>query len=248
MRESASAFSAVFSNRSLRRLQLANASSIIGGWAYVVALAVFAYRVDGAYAVGLLAAARWVSGGIAAPLAGVIGDRFPRVRVMIASDLVRALTLAAMALAVFADAPVSRCLRPRLVATLSATPFGPAQAALLPQLARSPAELTAANASTSAVDNVGSFLGPALGGLLVARRPTSRSSSSSRPLLYASSALVVAAIRHREQVDRGTEEDEGGGLREAARRLQHARSLSRGCVSSSGSSPPRRSSTARSTC
>ena len=85
---------AVFANRSLRRLQLANAGSIVGGWAYVVALAVFAYGEDGAYAVGLLATARWLCGGLAAPLAGVVGDRYPRVRVMIASDLVRAATLA----------------------------------------------------------------------------------------------------------------------------------------------------------
>ncbi len=38
----------VFANPSLRRIQLANASSIVGGWAYVVALAVFAYEEDGA--------------------------------------------------------------------------------------------------------------------------------------------------------------------------------------------------------
>ena len=210
VRESVSAFAAVFSNRSLRRLQFANASSIIGGWAYVVALAVFAYRADGAYAVGLLAAARWVSGGIAAPVAGVIGDRYPRVRVMIASDLVRAVTLAAMAAAVLADAPTLVVYGLALVATLSATPFGPAQAALLPQLARSPAELTAANASTSAVDNIGSFLGPMLGGLLVAVGDVEVVFVVAA-LLYAASALVVASIRHREPIERGEEDDDGGG-------------------------------------
>ncbi|MBA3427683.1 MAG: hypothetical protein H0U07_03815, partial [Actinobacteria bacterium] len=78
VRESMGAFGAVFANRALRRLQVANTTSIVGGWAYVVALAVYAYREDGAYAVGLLATARWFSGGLAAPLAGVIGDRYPR--------------------------------------------------------------------------------------------------------------------------------------------------------------------------
>ncbi|MBA2462613.1 MAG: hypothetical protein H0V45_12740, partial [Actinobacteria bacterium] len=147
VRESVGSLGAVFANPSLRRLQLANASSIVGGWAYVVALAVFAYREDGAYAVGLLATARWLCGGLAAPIAGVVGDRYPRVRVMIASDLVRAATLATMGLATLAGAPAFAIYGLALAATLSATPFSPAQAALLPQLARSPGELTAANAS-----------------------------------------------------------------------------------------------------
>jgi MFS family permease len=191
--ESVRPLGAVFANPSLRRLQLANASSVIGGWAYVVALAVFAYAEDGAYAVGLLATARWLCGGLAAPIGGIVGDRYPRVRVMIASDLVRAVVLASMGLASFTGAPPFAVYGLALLATLSATPFGPAQAALLPQLARSPGELTAANASTGAVDNVGSFVGPALGGLVVA----------------------VANVGHREQMERGDGGDAGGGLRGA---------------------------------
>jgi MFS family permease len=214
LRESVAAFAAVFGNRALRRLQFANGASIIGGWAYVVALALYAYDQNGAYAVGLLAAARWVSGGIAAPLAGVIGDRYPRARVMVASDLVRALTLAAMAFAVFVEAPPVVVYVLAVFATLSATPFGPAQAALLPQLARTPAELTAANASTSAVDNVGSFLGPSLGGLLVFVADVELVFIVSA-LLYASSAVLVASIRHREQIERGGEENEPGGVGDA---------------------------------
>jgi len=41
IRDSMRAFGAVYRNRGLRRLQLAWASAIIGGWAYVVSLAVF---------------------------------------------------------------------------------------------------------------------------------------------------------------------------------------------------------------
>jgi len=214
VRESMGAFGAVFANRALRRLQVANTTSIVGGWAYVVALAVYAYREDGAYAVGLLATARWFSGGLAAPLAGVIGDRYPRARVMIASDLVRAATLAAMALAVLAGAPPFVVYALAVVATLSATPFGPAQAALLPQLARSPAELSAANASTGAVDNIGSFVGPALGGLLVAVANV-EAVFATAAALYLSSAVVVWSIGHREQLEREEDEGDTGGLRAA---------------------------------
>lgn len=214
MRESLGAFRDVFANPALRRIQLANASSIVGGWAYVVALAVFAYRADGVYAVGLLATVRWLCGGIAAPLAGVVGDRYPRVRVMIASDLVRAALLGAMAFAVLADAPPFAVYALAVAATLAATPFGPAQAALLPQLARSPAELTAANASAGAVDNVGSFVGPALGGLLVAGASVEAVFATSAAL-YLASALLVASLGHREQRERDSDGEDGGGLRKA---------------------------------
>ena len=213
VRESLGALGEVFANPLLRRVQLANASSIVGGWAYVVALAVFAYRADGAYAVGLLATVRWLCGGVAAPLAGIVGDRYPRVRVMIASDLVRAGMLASMAVAVLADAPTLLVYALAVAATLAATPFGPAQAALLPQLARSPAELTAANGSAGAVDNVGSFAGPALGGLLVAAAGVETVFATSAGL-YLGSAALVASLGHREQ-QREEDDEDGGGLREA---------------------------------
>ena len=54
-----------------------------------------------------------------------------------------------------------------LVAIVS-TAFHPAQAALTPSLARAPEELTAANAVGSTIESVGTFAGPALGGLLLA--------------------------------------------------------------------------------
>ena len=46
--------------------------------------------------------------------------------------------------------------------------FTPAEAAMLPGLARSPDELTAANATSSTIESIGSFAGPAIGGVLVA--------------------------------------------------------------------------------
>jgi len=54
------------------------------------------------------------------------------------------------------------------VTALAGTPFRPAQAALLPGLARSPGELTAANVASSTIESVGFFAGPALGGILLA--------------------------------------------------------------------------------
>ena len=51
----------VFRNPGLRRLQLAFAGSIVGDWAYAVAVAVYAYERGGPTAVGVLGVIRYVS-------------------------------------------------------------------------------------------------------------------------------------------------------------------------------------------
>ena len=48
------------------------------------------------------------------------------------------------------------------------TPFRPALRALLPSLADSPQELTAANGTTSTLESLSFFVGPAIAGLLLA--------------------------------------------------------------------------------
>ena len=70
----------VYRNHGLRRLQLAWAGSIIGTWAYSVAIVVYAYHQGGASAVGLMGLIRWLPAAFAAPFTSVLGDRLPRVR------------------------------------------------------------------------------------------------------------------------------------------------------------------------
>jgi MFS family permease len=165
---SATALRRAFGNPDLRRLQLAAAGSIVGNWSYVVALAVFAYEEGGAAAVGLVALIRFIPAAIAAPFTSSLGDRFPRARVMLVSDLIRAAVMLAAALAIYADASPAIVYALAAVASIVGTAFRPAQAALLPSLARTPEELTAANVAASTIESVGVFLGPALGGLLLA--------------------------------------------------------------------------------
>jgi len=168
MRESLRAMREVMQNRALRRLQLAWAGSIIGSWAYSIALVVYAYDHGGASAVGLIGLIRWIPAAVASPLAAVLGDRYPRVRVMLASDLLRAAGLAAMAACVLVHAPVAVVYLLASAVAVTTTAFQPAEAALLPSLARSPEELTAANVSSSTIESLGFCVGPALGGILLA--------------------------------------------------------------------------------
>jgi MFS family permease len=219
LRASLTAFRRVFSNRDLRRLQLAWAGSNIGGWAYTVAIAVYAYQQDGAYAVGLIGLARWIAAGAASPFTGALGDRFPRVRVMVTADLLRAVLLGSMALVVVADGSPIVVYAISIVGTVIGTAFRPAQAALVPGLAKSPEELTAANVAASTIESVGIFVGPALGGVLVATAGVEATFAASAGLLVWSAALIGAVDEPAKEVgaeDAEGDADGGGFLRETS--------------------------------
>ena len=64
---------------------------------------------------------------------------------MLGADLLRASALAAMAACVVTDAPAAIVYVLASVVAVLATVFEPAQSALIPSLARTPEELTAAN-------------------------------------------------------------------------------------------------------
>ena len=159
---------AVFRNPNLRRIELAWAGSITGQFAYSVALAVYAYRHGGAGTVGLVIVLRMLPAALLSPFAAVIGDRHRRERVMLAADLARAAAVGASAVLVFLDGPTALVYALAVVTSTVATAFHPAQAALLPSVAGSPEELTAANVTSSSIESVGVFVGPALGGLVLA--------------------------------------------------------------------------------
>jgi len=96
---SSRAFREVFANPDLRRIQLAWAGSLIGTWAYGIAIVVYAYEQGGATAVGIVGLSRWLAAAFASPFAALLGDRYDRRLVMVVSDLVRALLIAGAAVA-----------------------------------------------------------------------------------------------------------------------------------------------------
>ncbi|MEP7335407.1 MAG: MFS transporter [Actinomycetota bacterium] len=213
MRESLGAFRRAFSNPGLRRIQLAWVGSNVAGWAYGVVIAVYAFQQDGAYAVGLVALVRFIAAGIASPLTGVVGDRLPRARVMLAADLIRIVLFLAMAGLVAAGSASLLVYAISVVGTVVGTAFRPAQAALVPSLARTPEELTASNVTSSTTESIGMFVGPALGGVLVAVSGVEIALVVITALL-GWSALMVALIDEPARAEREASEPEGL-LREA---------------------------------
>lgn len=166
--DSRQAITRVFRSPSLRRLNLALVGSVIGDWAFAVALSVYAFRSGGATALGVISVVRYLTMALLAPFMATLADRYDRRRVMVASDVVRVLLVAAAAAIVIADGPAVPVYALSIVVGVVGLVFRPAQAAILPSLASSPTELTAANVASSTINSVGFFVGPAVAGLLLA--------------------------------------------------------------------------------
>jgi MFS family permease len=166
--DSTSAFRDVIRNPNLRRLELAWTASILGQWAYLVAVSVYAYHAGGEAAVGLILFLRLVPAGLIAPFAGLLADRYPRERVLVGCNVARIVLIGGAAACVFADTRPAVVYALAVAAAIATTPFRSAQAALTPSLALSPRELTAANAVASTIESIAVFAGAALAGALLA--------------------------------------------------------------------------------
>ncbi len=166
--ESAAAFRGNFENPQLRRLQLAGIGSVVGQWAYSIAVSVYAFEAGGAKAVAIVTLIRTIPAAVAAPFLSTLADRLPRIPVMSASSLGSAIAVAAAGVVALSDGPPWAVYALACASSILGTLFLPAESALLPDLARDPEELTAANVTRSTIESVGSFVGPAIGGLLLA--------------------------------------------------------------------------------
>ena len=201
LREAIDAFAAVFSNPALRLVEASWALSITAYWVFIVALALFAYEEGGATAVGLVGLIRVLPSVVAAPFAAMLGDRYPRHRVILIVNVARtALILAAAAVALL-DAHIAWIYLLTALVGLMQSLFRPTQSALMPSLARSPEELTAGNLVLTTIESLGVFLGPAVGGIMLALTGTDAVFAASA-IAFLLSALLLAGVRPEREVER----------------------------------------------
>ena len=151
----------------LLRVELAYVGFNVAEWATWVSILAFAYEVGGAAATGLVALVQLIPAALVAPLAAIAGDRYRRERVLLGGYVAQAVSMAATATALLAGAPVPLIYGLAALAATSITITRPAQYALLPTLARTPDELTAANVASSWTESVSVLAGPALAALLL---------------------------------------------------------------------------------
>jgi CRP-like cAMP-binding protein len=136
--------------------------------AFMVGLAVMAFRDGGVTAVGLVAAARMAAAAVLAPSLAMVADRVRRERVLTAVGLIRAAALGGAAAVAALDGPAIVTYIMAVVATVAFALFRPAHSALLPALCTSPQQLTQANAVRGLLDSSATLGGPIVAAVLLA--------------------------------------------------------------------------------
>lgn len=158
----------VLRHRDFRLLFWGQAASSLGSNAVMVAMAIYITRTTGSASdLGLILAAGTVPLVVLVLFGGVWADRLPRHRVMIVSDLIRALAHAVLAVLILSgSARVWEIALIEVVFGAAWAFFQPAYTGLVPQTVPED-ELQAARALTETVWNLSMVLGPALGTILV---------------------------------------------------------------------------------
>lgn len=165
----------VLRHRDFALLWSGQSVSVVGDGIYTIAIALEALRLsDHASTLAYVEAARIVPNAVLLLFAGAVVDRLPRRLVVLAADALRAGAVAALAALVVAHAlSVTELVFVSVAVGVGDAFFYPAYRAIMPELL--PADLlTQGNAFNSASQTVGvSFVGPVLGGVLVAAGGTS---------------------------------------------------------------------------
>jgi MFS family permease len=209
LRQVVEAVASALRNADIRRAELCWGAAITAEWAHFVAFGVFAYEYGGVAAVGVAGLVRLLPAALVAPFAASFGDRFPRERFLLAMALVGALALGGSAAAFALDVDLLVFAFAALFG-LSVTLIRPALQALLPSLARTPAELIAGNGATSTIEGLGTLVGPLLAGLLVALASAGVVFAAGAAALLAAAA-TVSRVRVQGRIELRAADDRGVG-------------------------------------
>lgn len=191
--ESAGYLELLRTNRDFRLVWSGQVVSQLGDWFNTIALYTLVLDLTGSgRALGLVLVARFLPSVFIGPLSGVIADRFNRRRIMIVSDLLRALVVLGFLL-------IRRPEQLWMVYALTvlqlalSTFFEPAKSAAIPSIV-SERELVSANAVSSVTWSAMLTLGAAIGGLVAGSFGTDAAFVIDS-LTYLVSAALIARVR-----------------------------------------------------
>jgi predicted MFS family arabinose efflux permease len=152
-------------NRNFRRLWMAQIVSEVGDWFYTLAIYALLLQLTGrASSVALALLLQVLPQTVAGPAVGVVNDRLHRKRIMIASDLVRALIVLCMLL-VRSRSTVWMVYPLLLAETVMAAFFEPARNAVIPNITRRE-DVIVANTLSATTWSLNLMIGASLGGLV----------------------------------------------------------------------------------
>lgn len=159
----------VLKNRDFKNLLIGQAISLLGDALYMLVFLFMAYKITGSAAVvgyvGALGALPYLLLG---PLAGAVADRFDRRRIMIACDMLSALTLGVLCVIAIAQGRFptwSLYLAPLALSSINAF-FSPAKNAAIPRLVPE-SQLLEANSLNAAIQNLMPLIGIGLSGAVL---------------------------------------------------------------------------------
>jgi MFS family permease len=220
MRVGPVAVTTVTGNGSLMRVVAAYALFVASEYAVWIAVLVFAFDRGGARSAGLVALAQLVPAAVAAPLVATLADRHPPTTLLRLGLALQGLATVGTALAIWAG-QAHLAYAAAVFASTLVTTTRPAQAALLPALARSVDELTAANVVIGWVESAG-IVAAGLGiGLLLGAFDVGSAVLAAGLAALAAAALVTGLRTHPIGVAaQATPRDQ---LAEGARLLMHSR-------------------------
>ena len=139
---------------------------VLTEYAVWIAMFVYAYSRGGAGAAGLVAVAEMVPAAVVAPMVASVADRRSPVSLLGGGYLVQAAAMAATAVAVLVGVPLA-AYAAAVLAAMAVTTTRPAQAALIPSVAATPDQLTAANVVVGWLEATGLAASGLLVGVLI---------------------------------------------------------------------------------
>ncbi|HYI66692.1 MAG TPA: cyclic nucleotide-binding domain-containing protein [Candidatus Limnocylindrales bacterium] len=173
-----------------RRIEGGSFASLAGELAGTIALLVYAYSEGGAALVAIYGVVRTLPAMAITPAVVSSTDRFGPDRVLRITVAARALVLAAAAIGAFVGAPSFLVIGAGAMGSWLAGAYRPIQASVLPWLARTPGELTAANVVAALGENAATLLGPVLAGAALALFGVPAAIALSASLIALGSAML----------------------------------------------------------
>ena len=175
-------------------MEIAWLAANAGTYAYLVVTLVVAYQSGGAIAAGMLGIVRYLPPTIVAPFAGVPATRWRPDRVLLAVNLGRTVAIASTFVVMLLGGNLPLLF---LLAGMESG-FGgltrPLHMSVVPWLARTPGELVASNIASSAAEGLGTLIGPAVAGLLLATAGPAGALAATA-LLMSGAVVAIASMQ-----------------------------------------------------
>src|SRR5437773_1472687 len=160
------AFSSLAGNTALLRVLAAYLLFILTEYAVWIAMLVFAYNRGGTTVAGLVAVAQLVPAAVVAPVVASVADRRSPLVLLGGGYLAQAAGMAGTAAAIGAGSPLA-AYAAAVVASTAVTTTRPAQSAVVPSLAATPDQLTAANVVAGWLEAAAAAAAGLLAGVLI---------------------------------------------------------------------------------